>query len=72
MSVRPDSWIRRMSVEHKMIEPFTDRQIRGGIIMNGELPSATYTAIFVLEALATLAIGALVFRRQNRSIADYV
>ncbi len=29
MSVKPDRWIRRMALEHKMIEPFTDRQIRG-------------------------------------------
>ena len=27
MSVKPDKWIRRMALEHKMIEPFTDRQI---------------------------------------------
>ena len=43
-----------------------------GIIMKGELPSAAYLATFVLMALAALVIGALVFRRQNRSIADYV
>jgi len=24
MAVKPDRWIRRMSLEHKMIEPFTD------------------------------------------------
>jgi len=35
MSVRPDSWIRRMSLEHKMIEPFTDRQVREGVISYG-------------------------------------
>ena len=29
MSVKPDRWIRRMALEHKMIEPFTDRQVRG-------------------------------------------
>ena len=32
MSVKPDHWIRRMALEHKMIEPFTDRQIREGVI----------------------------------------
>ena len=35
MSVRPDRWIRKMSLEHKMIEPFTDRQIREGVISYG-------------------------------------
>ena len=31
MTVKPDRWIRRMSLEHKMIEPFTDRQMRDGV-----------------------------------------
>ena len=35
MSVKPDHWIRRMSLEHKMIEPFTDRQVREGVISYG-------------------------------------
>jgi dCTP deaminase len=35
MSVKPDKWIRRMSLEHKMIEPFTDRQVREGVISYG-------------------------------------
>src|SRR5215472_4901956 len=35
MSVKPDQWIRRMSLEHKMIEPFTDRQVRDGVISYG-------------------------------------
>jgi dCTP deaminase len=28
MGVQPDSWIRRMALEHGMIEPFADRQVR--------------------------------------------
>jgi dCTP deaminase len=28
MGVHPDKWIRRMSLEHKMIEPFVDGQVR--------------------------------------------
>jgi dCTP deaminase len=35
MSVKPDHWIRRMAQEHKMIEPFTDRQMREGVISYG-------------------------------------
>src|SRR6202007_3062227 len=34
-SVKPDRWIRKMSLEHKMIEPFTDRQVREGVISYG-------------------------------------
>src|SRR5690242_21413192 len=35
MSVKPDRWIRKMALEHKMIEPFTDRQVREGVISYG-------------------------------------
>jgi dCTP deaminase len=35
MAVKPDRWIRHMSLEHKMIEPFTDRQVRDGVISYG-------------------------------------
>jgi dCTP deaminase len=28
MSIKPDSWIRKMALEKKMIEPFVDRQIK--------------------------------------------
>lgn len=28
MSLQSDRWIRRMAVEHKMIEPFADRQVK--------------------------------------------
>ena len=32
MSIKSDRWIRRMAREHRMIEPFSDRQIREGVI----------------------------------------
>ncbi len=35
MSVKSDKWIRRMAREHKMIEPFEDRQVRDGVISYG-------------------------------------
>jgi len=35
MTVKPDRWIRRMALEHNMIEPFEDRQIRDGVISYG-------------------------------------
>ena len=35
MSVKPDRWIRKMALERKMIEPFTDRQMREGVISYG-------------------------------------
>ena len=35
MAVKSDKWIRRMAMEHKMIEPFADRQVREGVISYG-------------------------------------
>jgi len=35
VSIKPDTWIKRMALEHKMIEPFVDEQIRAGVISYG-------------------------------------
>jgi len=35
MGLKPDHWIRKMAVEHKMIEPFADNQVRQGVISYG-------------------------------------
>ena len=35
MGVKPDSWIRKMAVEQKMIEPFVDHQVRHDVISYG-------------------------------------
>jgi dCTP deaminase len=35
MSIKSDSWIRRMAREHGMIEPFVDGQVREGAISYG-------------------------------------
>ena len=35
MSVKSDRWIRRMCLEHRMIEPFEEAQVRGGVISYG-------------------------------------
>ena len=35
MSVKSDRWIRRMALEHRMIEPFHDKQVREGVISYG-------------------------------------
>lgn len=36
MTVMPDSWIRQMSQEHAMIEPYVDGQQREGVISYGQ------------------------------------
>ncbi len=35
MGLKPDHWIRKMSLEHGMIEPFVDAQKREGVISYG-------------------------------------
>jgi dCTP deaminase len=35
MGVQPDTWIRQMALEHKMIEPFVDGQVRENVISYG-------------------------------------
>ena len=35
MSIKPDRWIKRMALEHRMIEPFEERQVRAGVVSYG-------------------------------------
>ena len=35
MSIKSDRWIKLMAAEHRMIEPFEDRQVRSGVISYG-------------------------------------
>ena len=35
MSIKPDRWIRRMCAEHRMIEPYVEKQVRSGVISYG-------------------------------------
>jgi dCTP deaminase len=35
MAIKSDKWIKRMALEHGMIEPFEDRQVRAGIVSYG-------------------------------------
>ena len=35
MAIKADRWIRKMALEHGMIEPFEDRQVRQGVISYG-------------------------------------
>jgi dCTP deaminase len=35
MAIKSDKWIRRMALEHRMIEPFVDDQVRDGVVSYG-------------------------------------
>ncbi len=43
MPLMPDTWIRTMALEHRMIEPFVEKQTRDGVISYG-LSSYGYDA----------------------------
>jgi dCTP deaminase len=34
-SIKADRWIKKMAIEHGMIEPFEDRQVREGVVSYG-------------------------------------
>jgi dCTP deaminase len=35
VAVKPDSWIRKMALDHDMIKPFSEKQVREGIVSFG-------------------------------------
>ncbi len=35
MAIKPDHWIRKMALEHRMIEPFVEGQVRNGVVSYG-------------------------------------
>jgi dCTP deaminase len=35
LAVKSDRWIRRMALEHRMIEPFSEKQVRDGVVSFG-------------------------------------
>ena len=61
MSLKNDSWIRRMSQEHSMIDPFVDGQVRDGAISYG-LSSYGYDF--------RIAADFLIFTNVHTSIVD--
>jgi dCTP deaminase len=61
MSVQSDRWIRRMALEHRMIEPFNEKQVRQGVISYG-LSSYGYDA--------RIADEFKIFTNINHSIVD--
>ena len=35
MAIKSDKWIKRMALEHRLIEPFVENQVRAGVISYG-------------------------------------
>jgi dCTP deaminase len=74
MGLKSDTWIRKMAVEQKMIEPFADRQIREGVISYG-VSSYGYDIRVANEfKIFTNVYSAIVDPKQfdPRSMVDFV
>ncbi len=73
MSIKSDRWIRKMALEHSMIEPFEEKQVRQGVISYGlssygyDMRVARYFRIF------TNVSSAIVDPKQfdDRSFVEY-
>jgi dCTP deaminase len=73
MGLKPDHWIRKMALRHKMIEPFVDHQQRDGVISYG-LSSYGYDIRVADEfKIFTNIYSALVDPKEfdPRSMVDY-
>lgn len=74
MGLKPDHWIRRMALEHGMIEPFVERQVREGVISYG-LSSYGYDLRVANEyKIFTNVYSAIVDPKNfdSQSFVDYV
>lgn len=74
MGLKPDHWIRHMAVEHGMIEPFVERQVREGVISYG-LSSYGYDLRVANEyKIFTNVYSAIVDPKDfnSQSFVDYV
>lgn len=73
MSIKSDRWIRKMALDHKMIEPFEDRRVRPQVISYG-LSSYGYDVRIADEfKIFTNVFGAMVDPKafDPKSFVDY-
>lgn len=73
MAIKPDHWIRRMALEHGMIEPFVDGQVSKGVVSYG-LSSYGYDARIADEFKIFTNINSTVVDPKNfdpRSLVDF-
>jgi dCTP deaminase len=73
LAVKSDKWIRKMALEHQMIEPFTEKQVREGVISYG-LSSYGYDVRIADEFKIFTNINHMVVDPKNfdpRSFVDF-
>ncbi len=71
MAIMSDRWIRRMAVEHAMIEPFVDAQKRDGIISYG-VSSYGYDARVSTEFKIFTNVNSAIVDPKNFTEASFV
>ena len=71
MGLKEDSWIRKMALEHKMIEPFCENQIGKGVVSYG-LSSYGYDIRVSNEFKIFTNINAMVVDPKNFDSANVV
>lgn len=74
MGLKADNWIKKMALEHRMIEPFVDSQVRKGVISYG-VSSYGYDIRVADEfKIFTNVFGAIVDPKNfdTKSMVDFV
>ena len=71
MAIKADRWIRKMALEHGMIEPFEDRQVRAGVISYG-LSSYGYDIRVAYEFKVFTNINSTVVDPKNFDARSFV
>jgi len=74
MGLKPDHWIRKMALERRMIEPFSDRQISKGVISYGVSSYGYDIRVADQFKIFTNVFGAIVDPKafDPKSMVDYV
>ncbi len=73
MAIKPDHWIRRMALEHGMIEPFVEEQVSKGVVSYG-LSSYGYDVRIADEFKIFTNINSTIVDPKNfdpRSLVDF-
>ncbi len=71
MAIKPDSWIRKMALEHEMITPFSERQARNSSISYG-LSSYGYDIRIADEFKIFTNINAAIVDPKNFDLRNFI
>ena len=64
MTIKSDNWIKRMAIDHRMIDPFVESQVRSGVISFGLACSGAHSGsvhVLLIEFSEVLAQNGAAF-----------